>query len=263
MMLLYGVVCAQEPDDAQLAPKKSLISEEFPGNSWTFFAGEQNVPVSKTWKVETDPSTNTPVLVCTGEPYGYIRTRTGYQEFELNLEWKYPQDQNGNSGILLFTSGDDRIWPDSLQVQLHHSTAGSTFPSGSAKSNNELRNVPALSRPVGQWNECKVISRNGRITVFVNEKKIGEVTGCEPNMGTIALQSEGSEIHFRELWIREFSGTESANSRTSLIRPGRFHGATRYCRSSVPPMHSWWESTDCEIFRVRSGFPIALQYRHQ
>ncbi|MEZ5942175.1 MAG: DUF1080 domain-containing protein [Planctomycetaceae bacterium] len=263
MMYFGSAVCAQNPNDAQVAAKKSLISEEFPGDSWTFYAGEQNVPLTKTWKVETDPSTNKPVLVCTGEPYGYIRTRTGYQDFELNLEWMYPEDKNGNSGVLLFTSGDDRIWPDSLQVQLHHSTAGSTFPSGSAKSNNELRNVPALSRPVGQWNDCKVISQNGQITVFVNGKKIGEVTGCEPNMGTIALQSEGSEIHFRELWIREFPGAESARSRTSLFRPGKVQRGGRYHIVVPRPLKTWWEDTDCEIFHFRNGFPIALRYRQQ
>jgi len=30
---------------------------------------------------------------------------------------------------------------------------------------------------------------------------LGEVNGCDPSTGAIALQSEGSEIHFRNLVV--------------------------------------------------------------
>jgi hypothetical protein len=44
---------------------------------------------------------------------------------------------------------------------------------------------------------------DGKLSVVINGKKAGEVTGCMPRKGAIALQSEGAEIHFRNVWVRE------------------------------------------------------------
>lgn len=211
------VLAVQLP--AQQPPMSPLLEADFPGKQWISFNEGAVKPLGETWKIQKQDGTQQPILICTGEPFGYLRTQTPLQDFEFGVQWRYPANQNGNSGVLLFTSGGDRLWPDALQIQLHHSTAGSTFPIGSAKSDNELRNVPALSRPIGEWNECVVTSLRGRVVVTVNGKRVGEVTGCTPNRGTIALQSEGTEIHFREIWIRDLSGTESATKGTSYALP--------------------------------------------
>ncbi len=192
--------------------KRMLLQENFPNGEWVFFGSKKESALKDTWKLVKGEKPEDLTLICTGEPYGYIRTRQVFGDYELGLQWRYPKDENGNSGLLLFTAGEDRLWPDSLQIQLHHSTAGSTFPGGAAKSDNELRNVPLLSRPPGQWNECVVTSEQGRVTVVINGKKVGEVTGCTPSSGTIALQSEGSEIHFRQIWIKELGKIESTMS---------------------------------------------------
>ena len=114
----------------------------------------------------------------------------------------YPTDENGNSGVLLHMAPKDKIWPDSIQLQLHRPAAGSIFPSGDGKSENTL-GVRDLSVELTKWNKCTIVSRGGKMTVEVNGKKVGEVTGCSPSRGRIALQSEGSEIHFRNIWIRK------------------------------------------------------------
>ncbi|MCA9087097.1 MAG: DUF1080 domain-containing protein [Planctomycetaceae bacterium] len=204
---------AEEAQPTSSPPvKRMLLQENFPNGEWAFFGSKKESALKDTWKLVKGEKPEDLTLVCTGEPYGYIRTRQVFGDFELGLQWRYPKDENGNSGLLLFTAGEDRLWPDSLQIQLHHSTAGSTFPGGAAKADNELRNVPLLSRPPGQWNECVVTSEQGRVTVVINGKKVGEVTGCTPNSGTIALQSEGSEIHFRQIWIKELGKIESTMS---------------------------------------------------
>lgn len=191
-----------QPDES--IPTSPLVTSEFPGTEWTFFSGKKDSKFSETWKFVTDPDTKTSYIACTGQPYGYIRTKKLFRNFDFGLEWRFPKDENGNSGVLLFTSGDDRIWPTSMQVQLQQPLAGSSFPSGSAKSANELRNVPMLSRPVNQWNKCLISAREGTVTIVVNDQKVGAVQGCQPLEGAISLQSEGSEIHFRNIWIREY-----------------------------------------------------------
>ena len=229
------ILPAQEEDDEPATPGKSfLLTESFPGTTWKHFSGKRDAPLGETWKVQPNPSGEGVVLVCLGDPYGYVKTSEEYQNFELGLEWKYPSDENGNSGILLFVHGEDRIWPTAIQVQLHQPVAGSTFPAGEARSDNELRTVPTLARPVNQWNECTVFVVNGRVEVSLNGKKVGAVTGCEPQRGAVALQSEGSEIHFRNLWIRALPDEMPAEPREATAQPVRENNQDR--RSSSLPV---------------------------
>ena len=51
-------------------------------------------------------------------------------------------------------------------------------------------------------NQCLIVSRSGTVVVHVNGQKAGEVSGCSPATGAIAIQSEGSEVHFRNITVR-------------------------------------------------------------
>ena len=194
------------------------LLKEFP-KGWLHFSSEPTSPLNATWLMKREPEDpkdpKEPILVCLGKPDGYVRTEKEYENFELGLEWKYPTDPNGNSGILLYTIEKDMIWPKSVQVQLHRPTAGSIFPSIGAKVDNPL---PAkdLSLPVNEWNDCLIVSLDGKLTVTVNGHKIGEVTGCMPKKGCVGLQSEGSEIHFRKLWIKPILPAEKRLSSRKL-----------------------------------------------
>jgi len=180
-----------------------LLNAVFPGDQWTFFSGRKDASLNETWKIAEDTETKSPILICLGEPHGYLRTRAEYASFDLSLEWRFPRDPDGNSGILLFTSGEDRLWPSALQIQLHQPELGIVFPIGGAKSANELRPTEKLAKPVNQWNQCEIQCRNGTVSVTINGQILGEVNGCLPAVGTIALQSEGSEIHFRSIRLHE------------------------------------------------------------
>ena len=145
-----------------------------------------------------------------GKPFGYIRTAAEYDNYEFGLQWRYVDDPNSNSGILLHTSKEkDRIWPKSIQIQLHRPKAGSVFPTSEAQADNRL-DVKDLELPLMEWNTCVVASLDGKISLTINDKKIGEVTGCVPSKGAIALQSEGAEIHFQKLWIRRTAPAAAA-----------------------------------------------------
>jgi hypothetical protein len=192
----------QASDRVRSLQGPGCFTPDFP-NDWLFFAGTKSSQLSDTWKWKPETDSQPAVLICQGNPHGYLRTARTFSNFQMSLEWNFPKDANGNSGILLFTSDEQKLWPASIQVQLYQPEAGMTFPVGSARADNELRKVPALSRGVNQWNRCEILSIDGTVTVTVNGKTIGYLTGCEPRTGGIALQSEGSEIHFRNIMIRE------------------------------------------------------------
>ncbi|WP_145226827.1 3-keto-disaccharide hydrolase [Gimesia algae] len=184
-------------------PEKLLNGGNF-WDHWKYISEEEKqANPNVTWKVVSGGADQPSVLVCTGKPYGYIRTQKIYENFQFSLEWMYPNDPNANSGILLFTTEPDKVWPKAFQVQLHRPEAGYVFPTpgSGAKSANKLSPTMPLDLPLGKWHKCVLTCRSGNISVMINGVKLGEVTGCDPSKGAIALQSEGSEIHFRKLVV--------------------------------------------------------------
>lgn len=192
----------------------NLLQGEFE-KQWKVYSAE---PSPSVWKIVKETPEADPILVCTGEIKGFLATIDRYDDFELTVEWKYPKDANGNSGILVYTQDEERIWPTSVQIQLHQPKVGSIFPSGDAMTDNTRDVDLNLARPVDTWNEGRVISRKGRLSVEINGKKAGEVTGARPAAGRIALQSEGSEVHFRNLKLRKLPPEPAAPAPASETR---------------------------------------------
>lgn len=111
-----------------------------------------------------------------------------------------PENVNGNSGVLVHTTGPDKIWPRSIQVQLHAPKAGSILTHDGARTDNKV-NVNDRIKDPRKWNDCVITCQGARLTVEINGKQAGSVTGCLPNSGHLALQSEGSEVHFRNIRV--------------------------------------------------------------
>ncbi|GAB4149741.1 MAG: hypothetical protein Tsb009_24140 [Planctomycetaceae bacterium] len=198
--------CQEKKSKTKEKPKPKLVDliqpKTFPAG-WLHHSAEKTSALKDTWKVDAVTDKSNPVLICTGKPSGYLRTVKAYENFELTLEWMYPPNSpNCNSGILVHVQGTDKIWPASIQVQLHRPQVGSIFPLRGAKTDNQVSRMGQMLASK-KWHSCKIISMNGSISVTINGKKVGEVTGCEPKKGFIAFQSEGSEIHFRKIQIRE------------------------------------------------------------
>jgi len=169
---------------------------------WKHFSCVDQTPLPTVWKRIGNSDTTKTELVCFGAPRGYLFSNQKYDEFDFSFEWRYVSDPNGNSGVLVFTQDDRRLWPTSIQVQLHQPEAGSVFPSGDAVVQDATVKKEGLAKAVGEWNKCHIVSRDARILVHINGEKSGEVTGCKPASGRIAIQSEGSEVHFRRIMIR-------------------------------------------------------------
>jgi len=192
----------------QKAETIDLLTEDLTQH-WRVFTSSP-MPDTPVWRVIREGSGDNEelILVCSGEPKGFLYTTEACSEFELTLEWKYPEDADGNSGVLVYTQDEPRLWPTAMQVQLHQPKAGSVFPSGDAMSDQTSEAESDLARPVNVWNDGKIVSRGGRLSVEVNSKKAGEVSGAKPSYGSIALQSEGSVVHFRRIRLRRLVPAE-------------------------------------------------------
>ncbi len=159
--------------------------------------------IGATWTVRDG------VLVCLGKPQGYIRTREKFANFVLRLEWRFDPETKraGNSGVLVRLIGEDKVWPKSVEAQLHSGNAGDfwnidNFTMTTATERTRGRNTKkthGAERPVGEWNDYEIIVHKGDVILKVNGEEVNRATGVEEAPGFIALQSEGAEIHFRDV----------------------------------------------------------------
>ena len=164
------------------------------------------------------------MIVCTGIPTGVMRTEKQYENYILELEWRHMK-KGGNAG--LFIHSDDLPAPGkpftrAIEVQIldgrnseNHTSHGDMFAIQGATMTPDkphpgggMRSLPNERRcnPAGQWNHYRVESRNGNATLAVNGKVVTRGFHFNPRKGYICLESEGSEVHFRNIRICELPG---------------------------------------------------------
>lgn len=217
--LLICPLEAQEPEE--LRPVESEI-DLFNGkdlDDWIFYSRKDNVDREQVWQVEDG------VLKCNGKPSGYLQTKRWYRDYELELEWRWPGEKGGNSGVLIHTTTPQLFfgWPKSLEVQLQAGSAGDFWVIGKAvdvrvenetlrrkkpkpgnqHSHRRIRRLEGeFENKVGEWNRMKIICQKDRIQVFVNDQLANDGTSSTVSEGAISLQSEGTAIEFRKVRIR-------------------------------------------------------------
>jgi len=105
---------------------------------------------------------------------------------------------------LIHITGEHKVWPKSVEVQGHYGSDCSIFPIGfkGPRDDNPAARKKAIKRHT-EWNSIEIISQDGTITSLLNGEKIAECGPHEIKEGAIGFQSEGGEIHFRNLRIKE------------------------------------------------------------
>lgn len=173
---------------------------------WVKVAPEAESKVDEIWTVRDG------VIHCLGVPNGYIRTAAAYRDYRLHVEWRWVEKPT-NSGVLLHQTGPDRVWPTCVEAQLMHQNAGdfwllsqSTLKVGGERRgpgayvNVKKREAPS-EKPVGEWNAYDITCDGGRVRLVVNGVLQNEGEGADPSSGRICLQSEGSPIEFRNVYL--------------------------------------------------------------
>lgn len=198
----------QSPEAQQFTAQ--LGNGEFPG--WKSFHEKSGTKTGDVWQLRPDG-----VLVCRGLPKGYLYTEKDYTDFGLTLEWRYvPGAKQANGGVLVRTTGEHRIWPKSLELQLNLGQAGDFWalqgyefsgPPDRMRMIPEspfgaLRHLPRRAdaeKPAGEWNRLEATVNGDRVVQKVNGVVVNEASGCEIVPGRIVLTAEGQEIHFRNV----------------------------------------------------------------
>ena len=179
---------------------------------WHAYLSQHGVVKRDVWSVQDG------LLVCRGEPMGYLYTHEKFESFRMVVEWRWaPGKPAGNSGVLLRINGEPKPLPRCLEAQLQSGNAGdlygfhgmaidgdadrkldreTTGPAGHMRGVKKLR---GNEKPPGEWNRYEIVLEGGKLTVSVNGEKVNEAAGCEVLAGPIGVQSEGGEVHFRKI----------------------------------------------------------------
>jgi hypothetical protein len=173
--------------------------------------------VTELWTIEGTPPASWKVsggeIACTGRPNGFLRSKKVYRNYVFRAEWRFkkegwvpkPEDEGWpNAGFFIHANETVKDWPKSFEVQGHFGEAGSLFGVRGAEIKGAKRGVIVKNRiPFGDWDRYEITSNNGRVTVILNGEQVNEGYDANPSQGNICLQSEGWEVHYRNVEIKE------------------------------------------------------------
>lgn len=171
------------------------------------------------------------ILSCRGTPLGYLATRESYGDFVLRLQWRWPQGKEGKGGVLINLSGEDRIWPKSLEAQINAGQAGDfwglagfefTGPAERLKTIDHaqfgrLTHLPRTTdaeRPAGEWNEYEIRAEKESVVLRINGREVNRANRGAAVAGPIVLTAEGSPIEFRNIRVLVLDGAGRQRSPT-------------------------------------------------
>jgi hypothetical protein len=204
-VLFASVTRADEPSGKQV---KLFNGKDLSG--WEFFLVDENAKMEDVWSVKDG------LLVCKGEPGGYLCTKKEFENFKLVVEWRWPE-KPGNSGVLMRITGKPMMLPNCVEAQLKSGDAGAIYGfQGFEVDGDEARSfkkpevlgglsgvkkIEGNESAPGEWNKYEITLDGGDLTLIVNGKKVNEATGCDVRPGKVGLQSEGGIIEFRTVTL--------------------------------------------------------------
>ncbi len=134
-----------------------------------------------------------------------------YGDFEMYVDWKITK--GGDSGIYLRGTPQVQIW-DTSRVEV-----GAQVGSGGLYNNQKNQSKPShvADNPVGEWNSFHIIMIGEKVTVELNGQTVVDQVPLENYWdrnqaifptGTIELQAHGSQLAFRDIYVREISSPD-------------------------------------------------------
>lgn len=175
-----------------------------------------------TWRKEKD------LLICSGKPIGVMRSEKVYENFILEVEWKH-MESGGNSGVFVWSDAktdDKNRLPGGVEVQMLELdwpnlnmtdgvkppiayVHGELFGVGGVVTvpdnprGDRSKSIENRCKGKGEWNTYKVVCVDGTIKLSVNGKFVNGISKSTVKKGYLCMESEGAEIHFRNLKVTE------------------------------------------------------------
>jgi Domain of Unknown Function (DUF1080) len=224
---LGTVVMAQNGGVNTLTPKEKAAGWRllFDGKSLEGWRGYNKQTAPEAWKVVDG------ALTLTGKG-GDLLTTEQFGDFELSLEWKLGK-VGANSGVFFrAVETSDPIYYSAPEIQIidnkgHKDAVTHTHTAGS----NYDMDAPSrdVTKPVGEWNELRVIVKGPHVEHWMNGVKIVEYELWSPEWeaklqkskfakwtaygrakkGHVALQDHGDPMAFRNIKIRPLTSSPS------------------------------------------------------
>jgi hypothetical protein len=190
-------------------------------------AGWVNVNTAEdTWRVKDG------LLICSGHPIGVMRSEKQYENFVLHIEWMH-MEPGGNSGVFIWSHAipnqESRL-PNGVEVQMLELdwpklntrdgrvppvayVHGELFGVGGVKTvpdnprGERSMSIENRAKGRGEWNTYDVVAVDGVVKLAVNGVFVNGISRTTQKKGYLCLESEGAEIHFRNIRLLELPPT--------------------------------------------------------
>jgi len=164
-----------------------------------------------------------------------MRSEKQYENFILHIEWMHTEP-GGNSGVFVWSDASpaevsrlpngvevqmleldwvnlnkkDGVTPPDAYVHGELFGVGGVVTTPDNPRGTRSKSVENRCRGRGNWNVYDVVCVDGVIKLSVNGKFVNGISQSSQKKGYICLESEGAEIHFRNIKLVELpSGTAS------------------------------------------------------
>ena len=232
MFIAIVLLCSQ---NLSQAAEPMQFRELFNGKD---LSGWVNVNTAKdTWSVRDG------LLVCTGHPIGVMRTDRQYENFIMHIEWRH-MEAGGNSGTFLWADGtvpEGKRLPRGVEVQMLELewpnlnrdkdgkprdiayVSGEVWGVGGLKTTPDnprgerSKSVELRCKGKGEWNTYDLVAVDGTIKLAINGKFVNGISKATVKKGYICLESEGAEIHFRNIRIMELPPGVTSPEQTAPV----------------------------------------------
>lgn len=229
--------CSSSKNIASSSDTNTLSSKEaadgwqllFDGKTMAGWHTYNRDTISKNWKV-VDGTLYMDTTRINGRRVGSgdLVTNNEYENYELSVEWRI--SEGGNSGII-FNIIEDRKYSATYTTGLEMQVLDNIKAADNKKENHlagllyDITGTAAMSKPkpVGEWNEARIIQNKGHLTFYFNGVKTLDIQQgtqewkalianskfktwqnfAASQKGKIAFQDHGNEVAFRNIKIRQ------------------------------------------------------------
>lgn len=208
-MLLFSILLSNH---SVIAQKKIALFNKKDLSNWYAFEAETGKHLNT-----NDIFTVSNKKIClNGKKPGYLMSLQTFKNFKLTAKFRWNNDttfvaknKKRNSGLMYNVPLEtpDELWPKGIQFQIKDGATGDFVflknttaiiqnkQTEAGKSVVSPRFLEAM-KPDKKWNTLVVISQNGHIMQYLNNKLVNEATDASVKEGRILLQYEGSPIDF-------------------------------------------------------------------